>query len=282
MATESSTSVQRAIAILEALGSPEGTQRRGLGVVDIARLVGREKSQVSRTLKLLAEAGLADRDPETLRYRLGWRLFTLAANAGEQRLRFVAPPILRRLVAAVKERAHLSVLAGGGVLTVLSESPSRAVQTAGWVGRVTPVYCTSSGRALLFDHADEDVRALLEGLDLSGGGPKAPRDVGDLLDRLRRARDRGYALVDEEFEPDLVAVAAPVRDARGRVVAALNVSAPKFRMSRGLAAVGRQVRAAADQLSRSLTTGQETGSGDHASARAARARGSVPIGRGPA
>src|SRR5262249_61633705 len=73
MADDSSTSLTRAIAILTVLGSPESTSGDGLGVVQIARLVGREKTQVSRTLKTLAEAGLVTRDPDTLRYRLGWR-----------------------------------------------------------------------------------------------------------------------------------------------------------------------------------------------------------------
>jgi len=66
MADERASTLQRAIAILVTLGSDAVTRRDSVGVVEIARLVGREKSQVSRALKALADAGLVDRDPETL------------------------------------------------------------------------------------------------------------------------------------------------------------------------------------------------------------------------
>src|SRR5215467_1739345 len=252
MADDSSTSLSRAIAILTVLGSAESTGADGIGVVQIARLVGREKTQVSRTLKTLAEAGLVTRDPDTLRYRLGWRLFTLAAATGSQQLLTLTPHVLRQLVALVGEAAHLSVLEGRGLLTLMSESPPWAIQSVPWVGRIAPLHCTSAGRALLFDHTDAEVRALLAGADLAGGGPNAPHAVEEVLARLRAARRRGFAVVSEEFEAGHVAAAAPVRDFRGRVVAAVNVSAPKFRLGRSLAAAAGEVKAAADRLSAAL------------------------------
>jgi len=252
MADEAASGLQRAITILETLGSEAARRPHGVGVVEIARLVGREKSQVSRTLKTLAEAGLVDRDPDTLGYRLGWRLFTLAASAADQHLLAAAPGVLRKLVAVVGERAHLSVLQGAEVLTVLSESPSRAIQASGWVGRTVPLQNTSSGRALLFDHSAEDVHALLDGANFTVEAPNAPRDVAELLTRLHRARQAGYVISDEEFEPGLVAVAAPVRDFRGRVIAALNISAPKFRFGHHLDAAGAQVMTVAHYLSQEL------------------------------
>ncbi|MGH3624802.1 MAG: IclR family transcriptional regulator, partial [Sciscionella sp.] len=154
----------------------------------------------------------------------------------------------RKLVAVVAERGHLSVLNAGQALTVVSENPLRSVQAAGWVGRTTPLYCTSSGRALLFDHTDDEVRELFETTHDSGGGPRAPRSARQCLDRLNEARQLGYALADEEFEAGLVAAAAPVRDFAGRVVGAVNVSAPRFRAARALPRIGRAVAAAANQL----------------------------------
>lgn len=249
MATEGSSGLHRTLAILTALGSPDAAERGGLGVAEIARRVGKEKSQVSRALKALAQTGLVERDQDTLGYRLGWQVFTLASNAGRPRLLAVAPAVLRRLVNVLKERVHLTVLTPDGALTVLSESPMRAVQATGWVGRVTPLHTTSSGRALLFDHSDDEVRMLLAGTPFGNGEPKAPKDADDFLARLARARNVGYAALEEEFEAGLVAAAAPVRDFRGRVTAALNVSAPKYRMGRELEHAGRLVGAAARQLS---------------------------------
>lgn len=252
MADDASSSLSRAIALLEVLGSRAATASDGMGVVALARAIGREKTQVSRTLRALADAGFVIRDGETLRYRLGWKIFTLAANAADQHLVALTPHVLRQLVARVRECAHLSVLDGAGLVTLMSESPPWSIQAVPWVGRVVPLHCTSAGRALLFDHTDSEVRALLGDGDLGSGGPNAPSDVEEVLRRLHVARRRGYAVVNEEFESGHVAVAAPVRDAGGRVVAALNVSAPKFRLGRSLPAVAAEVRAAAGSLSRAL------------------------------
>ena len=243
------TNLRRELAILTVLGGEEAVQDGGLGVVRIAELIGREKSQVSRTLKVLAESGFVDRDAATLRYRLGWRFFALAARAGEQRLLAVAPALLERLVENLGETVHLSVLQGTEVLTVLSESPPHAVKADGWAGRTVPIYCTSSGRALLFDHDREAVSGLLSGVEFRELRPGTVRNVEELQESISLARERGYALGDEEFEFGLVGAAAPVRDFRGRLVAALNISAPKFRLGGRLEDAGREVKKAADELS---------------------------------
>lgn len=258
MTTESSTSLKRAIAILIALGSPDLAGGHGMGVTQIAQLLGKDKSQVSRTLKTLAEAGLVLRDPDTLQYRLGWRIFTLAASAVDQNLLALSPTIMRQLVAHVHEGCHLSVLEGQQVLTLMSESPGRPIQAAGWVGRAAPIHCTSAGRALMFDHTDDEVRERLSS-GLPEAGPNAPRTVDELLQRLHLARQVGYVVIDEEFEPGLVAVAAPVRDFRGRVTAALNISVPKFRAAEFLPTGGKEVKSAADHLSRALAAAQFPG-----------------------
>jgi IclR family transcriptional regulator, KDG regulon repressor len=243
------TNLRRELAILTILGGDEAVEDEGLGVVRIADLIGREKSQVSRTLKILAESGFVDRDTETLQYRLGWRFFALAARAGEQRLLNVAPALLERLVENVGETAHLSVLQGVEVLTVLSESPPHAVKADGWAGRTVPIYCTSSGRALLFDHDHEALSSLLSGVEFRELRPGTVRNIEELEGSIVHAREQGYALVVEEFEFGLVGAAAPVRDFKGQLVAALNVSAPKFRLGGRLVGAGREVKKAADELS---------------------------------
>jgi IclR family KDG regulon transcriptional repressor len=246
---DTEANLRKELAILIALGSDEAVENEGLGVVKVAELIGREKSQVSRALRTLAQSGLVDRDPSTLHYRLGWRFFALAARAGDQRLLSVAPPLLERLMKDLGETAHLSVLQGTEVLTVLSKSPPHAVTAVGWSGRTVPIYCTSSGRALLFDHDHDSLRELLSGVEFRRLGPSTVGSVEQLYKRIAAARARGYALVDEEFEFGLVGAAAPVRDFKDQIVAALNISAPKFRLGGRLDAAGREVKRAADELS---------------------------------
>ena len=252
MVADTATSLRRGIDVLAALRGEEALAANGLGVLRIAELVGADKSQVSRTLKTLAEYGLVDRDPGTRAYRLGWSLFALAARAGDTHLLAAAEPVVKELGRAVGERTHLTVLQGADVLTLLSESPEHAVQAAGWVGRLVPAYCSSSGQALLLDHTREELRALFDGVRFLRLGPNTPRSTADLARRIELARTRGYAVVDEAFEPGLVAAAAPVRDFRGRIVAALNVSGPKFRLGDRLEDAGAAAAAAAEMLSSRL------------------------------
>ncbi len=249
---ERGTSLRRALALLAAVGSDELLAAGGAGVSQLAAMTGQHKSQVSRTLHSLAEAGLVDRDERTLLYRLGWQLYALAARAGDQQLLALAGPLLVRLVEQTGERSHLSVLRGGGVLTVLTESPPHALQTVSWVGRVVPCHNTSSGRALLLDHDAAALTALLGPGPLERAGPHGPADVEELSARIGQARERGVAVAADELEPGLVAVSAPVRGFTGRIVAALNVSGPTFRLTGRLDATEDAVRRAAAELSRQL------------------------------
>lgn len=226
--------------------------RGGLGVVRIAELVGREKSQVSRALKTLAGSGFVERDPDTLTYRLGRTMFALGAQADDARLLNLARPVLDGLLERTQETAHLSVLDGTEVVTLLSKAPDSAVRAAGWAGRRVPAACTSSGRALLFDHTAEELRQRFAGVELPRGGPNAPRSLDDLIGRVTRDRDGGVAVSIEEFEAGLVAVAAPVRGPRGDIMAVVNVSAPEFRLGSELLAAGQHVRHAAAELSAAL------------------------------
>ena len=226
----------RGLDVLCAL-SDDPDARDGLGVVALAELVGGDKSQLSRTLQTLEEHGFVGRDPETLAYRLGWRLFAVAARVGERQLLAAAPAVLRGLVRELGESVHLSVRQGDQVLTLLSESPPATLHAPGRVGGLTPLASTSAGRVLAFDLE----AAELEELGLSG-----------YADAIDAARALGYAIVREEFEPGLVAAAAPIRDAAGRVVAALNVSAPGFRFDERLEEAAARVVDAAQLLSAAI------------------------------
>jgi IclR family KDG regulon transcriptional repressor len=249
------TSLGRGLAVLMALGSPEASAAGGLGVVALSTLLGRDKSQVSRTLKVLASTGLVERDPSDLTYHLGWRLYTLARQAGDRRLLLAARPVLRGLVEEFAESAHISTLVGVEVLTVASEDPSRSIMAAQHVGTLVPASCTSSGRALLIDYPKEDLRRLFRGVDMAAGGPGAPRSVDELVTRLAADRRRGFVLADEESEADHLAVAAPIRRFDCRVIAAVNVSAPKGRFLDRVTAAGAAVAEAA--LSLSTTVGYD-------------------------
>ncbi len=280
MVAERGTSLRRGIQILLTLGSDAALAEGGLGVTRIADLTGHEKSQVSRALSALAEHGLAERSPGSSSYRLGWRCFALAGRAGDPRLIEEARIALARLVEEVGEAAHLSVLQGVEVLTLLTQAPPHAIIARSWLGRTVPTYCTASGRVLLLDYNRDELIELLGPGPFPARGARAPADAGELERRIRRARRVGYAVADEESEPGLIAVAAPVRDFTGRVIAAVNVSAPKFRLGARLHLTGELVRAAAEQLSGVLGAPRITNGGPGARAGRLRAAAGASGGNG--
>ena len=249
--------VHRALAILELLGDPESAGLGGpagtlevptsFGVVEIARTLGRDKSQVSRLLRLLADAGFVEREAGTLRYRIGTRLFSLGVRAVSRRLRDEADALVEREAALLGERVEVCVRSGGSAMTVATAAPDSELRAVGWVGRTMPLSCTAGGRALLFDLDTAAVARLLVPEGLAAAGPAAPRSLDELVVRLAEDRARGWSLARHEMDRGLLAVGAPVRDSAGRVVAAVTVGGPDSRIDPVLAEVSTGVlRGAAD------------------------------------
>jgi DNA-binding IclR family transcriptional regulator len=245
------------MVILDALASADQVQHPdGLGVADVARLIGREKSVVSRQLKGLLEAGLVSRNPLGL-YELSWRLFALAVRAGDQRLTKLAAPLMLRLTETVRERSYLTVLSDGEVLTVHSESSGRSIEAVNWVGRTVPVNRSSSGMALLMDHEDAYILEIVRRRD-SGVSAAEAREF---LARVQKARSCGYTVADRIFDPELLGIGAPVRDVSGHIKAAVNISGPAFRLERHTHALAGHLLATVRTLQSSLRSEARTGRG---------------------
>lgn len=269
-----SSGLTRDIEIIEILGSSEAMASDGLGVVRVAQLTGRDKTVVSRSLATLADAGLVDRDPQSLNYRLGSRIFALAARSAESTLAARARPMIHRIAHSTRETTHLCVLRGGNVLTVLSALSPHEFRSTGWEGVTTAAWRTPSGRVLISDWDRESLRSWYaeHGHDRPIVGPLDPamsasgfvvldtppegkariHDFESLLVEVERIRERGYATLDEELESGVVGASAPVTDFTGRIVAAINVSAPKSRIGDRLEVLGTYVRTAAAELSQAL------------------------------
>jgi len=243
----------RDFALLDRLADAEAAGESGLGVSALAELVGRDKSQVSRALARLADAGLVDRDASTLQYRIGWAVFALAARAAGGRLLAAAVGPMRALSAELGETVHLCVLDGTDLVTLRTEAPGHRYRATGWVGSRVAAHGTSAGRALLIDSTTPEIERRFAAVGFAPSGPRSRVfDVGGLVTAVGEARAAGYAAVDEEFEVGVAGVSAPIRDFRGAIVAALNVSAPAERLRPRLATAGERTRVAADGIGRQL------------------------------
>jgi DNA-binding IclR family transcriptional regulator len=260
--TDASTStVRRIFAVLEAIAE-QPAERRGMPVSEIARAVGRERSQISRMLKELAACGVVEQDPVTRSYRLGWQMYALAERSGDHHLLVLARPILADLATRSREVALLCVLRGSEVLTLLRQDAPRLVQAGGWVGLTLPLHVTAAGRILLSEFSDEQIADLVRGeVGRSGLGERAPATVEEVLDRCHSERRQGLAVVVDELEDGFASVAAPVRDGDGVITATVNISGPSPRISASLPSVARYTREAAERLTLSLRQDAERWNG---------------------
>jgi IclR family acetate operon transcriptional repressor len=220
-------SVDRAAALLIALGESQGEA----GVTELARRLGLHKSTASRLLATLQRRGIVEQDEETGRYRLGLVVIRLAEQAERTLdLRAIALPELERLARATHETAGLGVLEGDEVLFVAQADGPNLIAVGDWTGRASTLHANASGKILLASLAEREVLRIVR-RGLTRYTDRTITELEPLLEELARARRRGYATAASELERGLNAVAAPVRDARGQVTAAVEVWGPAFRLS---------------------------------------------------
>lgn len=247
------TNIGRRLQILTELLQYETEHGGGVGVVDLARASGREKSQISRGLKALLEAGLVERDARSLEFVTASRLLDLAGRAGQPLLLRRARPVCQRLASELGERTYLAVAAQQGVLTVETFAAVALVQAMVRVGQIQPYHCTAVGQVLSLDADEAELRELIGADPLPPDGPASPRTLAELRERLTAARAAGYVTIDRELDADLITAAAPIRDAESHVIAALAVSGPRSRMKPRLESVSRRLLAAAESVSAAMS-----------------------------
>ncbi|MBP8947914.1 MAG: IclR family transcriptional regulator [Candidatus Promineofilum sp.] len=221
-------SVERAAALMRCFteAQPE------LGVTELSRQLNLHKSTVSRILSTLQKEGFVSQNPTTGKYRLGVGLISLAGVAlGRVDVRGAAYPYLDALVEQTQESADVSVLDGAACVNVLHKPSPRPLHYAMWIGRRLPLHCTASGKVLLAGLSAEERARLLPG-QLIRHTPATIDSAARLAEELVLVADQGYALALEEYEEGYNAVAAPIRNHDGRVVGALSLSGPAFRLGR--------------------------------------------------
>jgi IclR family acetate operon transcriptional repressor len=220
-------SVQRAVAILKAFTM----DRPELRVNELSRMLGLHKSTVSRLLSTLEQGGLVEQNLETEKFRLGVGLICLAGLVVTYKdVRRAADPYLRQLAETSRETVNLAIKDGGQVVNVEHVPSPHVVKDLGWVGRRTEMHCTSTGKVLLAHLSKEELESHLA-RELPSFTDKTITDPTQLRQELRKIREQGYAVAQEELEEGLNAIAAPIRDHGGTVIAAVSVSGPSYRVS---------------------------------------------------
>lgn len=215
--------LERALDILAlfSLSNPE------LSLADIAAQTGVAKSTTLRLVSVLTDYGFLERVPDTERYRIGIRAFEVGSvYIQSTSIESEARPFLQRLAVDCHQTANLGVLNRGEVVHLAVVPPDRPIRFYASVGDREDAYCSGLGKVLISELSDEELDALVEQHPLE---PRTRRTIvsADILrSHLEDVRTQGYAIDDEESIVGLRCVAAPVRNDKGEIVAAISVSGP--------------------------------------------------------
>jgi IclR family acetate operon transcriptional repressor len=223
-----------------------------LSVTDLSRRLRIPASTVHRLLSILIRRGFVRQNPATRRYTLTmkfWEKGCLVVNWHD--LTSQARYFTEELNRLTGETVTLGVMEDGYAVYVDEIPGSHPIGTQRFLGRGAPGHACATGKSILA-HRPEQLEAVLR-RGLSRVTDRTITTPEALLRELDRTRARGYAVARGEWLPHVVAVAAPVWNHSGRVVAAISVSSPAGRAAlRRIEEVGHLVSDVATRLSKEL------------------------------
>lgn len=218
----------RGIEVLERLAGEPG----GLGLSELARATKLAKPVVLRILRTWEKAGYVRRGQGGT-YQFGWRIFTLAAARSQLvDLREVARPYLADLNKASRETVHLAVLAGSHIIYVDKIEGQLPIRVYTAIGHHGPVYATASGKAILACQPDIFYDELFT-RPLTPYNDRTVVSREELSAEAGHTRSRGYSINRGEWHEEVGGIGAAIRDADGGVNAALSITPPMSRLTKG-------------------------------------------------
>jgi IclR family KDG regulon transcriptional repressor len=232
--------------------------RSGLGLSELARAVGLPKPTAYRIIATLEGRGYLARNPAG-HYQMTRKLFDLQQNESEeQALMRIAPRLMEKLVASCRETVNLGILDAGEVVVISTLESPQSIRMTSKVGNRRYLHSTALGKVLLSGLSEKEVDRLIRLQGLPKLMPKTITTRDALSAELTLVRKQGYAVDNEENEPGGRCIATPIVGHDGRVLAALSISAPIFRMDLSRArSLVPELSDACQVISRSLTTTPE-------------------------
>jgi len=216
-----SQSVDRALVLLDELASGPRT------LDQLAERLSVHKSTVLRLLRTLESHRFVQRSGVRY-YRLGTSLFELAFRALDERdVRRSVEPALRELNAETGHTVHLASYEDGEVIYIDKYESRHNVRMYSRIGRRAPLHCTAVAKVLVAAMPPDRRETVAQSITYEKMTPNTITTPRAYLAELARVAERGYAVDDEEHEEHIHCVAAPIRDARGEVVAAMSLSVPQ-------------------------------------------------------
>jgi IclR family pca regulon transcriptional regulator len=218
-------SLERGLAVIQSFDA----EHPDLTLSEVAARTGLTRATARRLLLTLGQLGYVSSNGR--RFSLTPRVLDLGyAYLSSLNVQQIAQPYLEALSDRVHESVSVTVLDGADIVYVARVPTKRIMTISLGLGSRLPAYCTSMGRVLLAELGPDELAAALPG-SLERHTEHTVTTSGELAVVLKQVRAQGWALVDQELEMGLRSVAAPLRDASGRAVAAMNVSTQVARTS---------------------------------------------------
>ena len=240
--------VHRVASVLRAFSN-----QRLLGITDLSAATGLPKSTTHRLVTALVNEGLLVQDEDSHKYALSLRVTALGASILNSHIvRKSARPILMELRDQTHESVHLAVLEGMEAVVIDTEDSYFFVRAVNVPGQHLPAHAVSTGKVLLAYQWETRLREILSRTTLTRYTSNTITDPRLLLEELRLVRQRGYAISQSEMEEGIDAVAAPIFDHLGMVVAAVSIGGPSERCGPKQAEFITAVTRAGQQVSQAL------------------------------
>ena len=240
-------SLARAFSILEEVAR----SRDGINLADLSRKVGLHNSTTFHLVKTMVSLGYIRQIKDDKRYRIGRPLFALAANAlDEIEMVSLATPVLEDLSRETGESGHFAVPMGDSVVVIARTAGAGAFQLTERVGVVRPAHCTALGKVILAAFKPEQLDGFFRRVELAQVTPNSITDAAVLRKNIDDVRQSGIAFDDGEFNPEVRCIAVPVKDFTGKIMGAVGISGPIWRLNiQALQGRAQAVQAAARRLS---------------------------------
>lgn len=238
--------IDRMMKLLDVLAS----HPQPVNLKQLAHLTGLHPSSAHRILNVMVDKGLVDKlEPGT--YRLGLKLLQLG-NLIKTRLdiRREALPFMQQLHHDLGETVNLSLRQGDEMVYVERTASGRAMmRVVQIVGARAPLHITAVGKIFLADAGDDEAKDYARRTGLPAYTKTTLASEKTLLEELSKVRKKGLAFDNEEAEKGVSCIGAGIRDADGKLIAGLSISAPSERFDRAWA---QKVKDTADAISHAI------------------------------
>lgn len=223
-----------------------------MSLSEMARRIGVSRSSAFRLVHTLQRLGYLEREDETKNYRLGARVMSLGYSfLASKDIAELARPELQRLRTATRCSTHLGILDGADVIYIARFAAHKPVSAMIAVGARVPAHATTMGRIILAYKPAAYLTEHFAGRTLAKFTEQTPQTLDALVTALEADRRRGYVISHSSFEAGIASIAAPLFDAKGEVIGAINVSTPENAID--AAAFDTEVREALQAAARRIS-----------------------------